>query len=61
MDNDGLNVELVGHMNLGSALHPTVLKDGRVMFSSYEAQGLRDSRLWGLCGRCGLTAESGSR
>ena len=35
MDNDGKNVELVGHMNLGSALHPTVLTDGRVMFSSY--------------------------
>ena len=48
MDNDGANCELVGHMNLGSALHPTVLTDGRVMFSSYEAQGLRDSRLWGL-------------
>jgi len=48
MDNDGSNCELVGHMNLGSALHPTVLTDGRVMFSSYEAQGLRDSRIWGL-------------
>ena len=48
MDNDGANVELVGHFNLGSALHPTVLTDGRVMFSSYEAQGLRDRRLWGL-------------
>ncbi len=48
MDNDGANCELVGHMNLGSALHPTVLTDGRVMFSSYEAQGLRDSRIWGL-------------
>ena len=48
MDNDGSNVELIGHLNLGSALHPTVLMDGRVMFSSYEAQGLRDSRLWGL-------------
>ncbi len=48
MDNDGKNVECIGHLNLGSALHPTVLTDGRVMFSSYEAQGLRDSRLWGL-------------
>ena len=48
MDNDGGNVELMGHMNLGSALHPVVLTDGRVMFSSYEAQGLRDRRLWGL-------------
>jgi mono/diheme cytochrome c family protein len=48
MDQDGSNVEFIGHLNLGSALHPTVLKDGRVMFSSYEAQGLRDRRLWGL-------------
>ena len=48
MDDDGKNVELTGHMNLGSALHPTILTDGRVMFSSYEAQGLRDRRLWGL-------------
>ena len=48
MDDDGKNVELIGHMNLGSALHPTVLTDGRVMFSSYEAQGLRDRRIWGL-------------
>lgn len=48
MDNDGANLECIGHLNLGSALHPTVLTDGRVMFSSYEAQGLRDQRLWGL-------------
>jgi Tol biopolymer transport system component len=48
MDQDGKNVEKIGHINIGSALHPTVLKDGRVMFSSYEAQGLRDQRMWGL-------------
>lgn len=48
MDDDGKNVELIGHLNLGSALHPTVLKDGRVMFSSYEAQGNRSRRLWGI-------------
>jgi hypothetical protein len=48
MDEDGANVELVGPMSLGSALHPTVLADGRVMFSTYETQGIRDSRLWGL-------------
>ena len=48
MDDDGKNVELIGHMNLGSALHPVVLRDGRIMFSSYEAQGLRDQRIWGL-------------
>ena len=48
MDEDGSNVEQTGHLNLGSALHPTILTDGRVMFSSYEAQGIRDRRLWGL-------------
>ncbi len=48
MDQTGQNVEKIGHLNIGSALHPTVLMDGRVMFSSYEAQGLRDRRLWVL-------------
>ncbi|CAM2064498.1 HZS-alpha domain-containing protein [Sulfidibacter corallicola] len=48
MDDDGRNVEQVGFLNIGAALHPTILKDGRVMFSSYEAQGLRDRRLWAL-------------
>src|SRR5207244_4477454 len=42
------NVECIGHLNLGMALHPVVLKDGRVMFSSLESQGLRSSTLWGL-------------
>src|SRR5262249_19884613 len=48
MDDDGENVEMIGYINLGSALHPTILRDGRVIFSSFEAQGLRDQRVWGL-------------
>ncbi|SPF43833.1 exported hypothetical protein [Candidatus Sulfopaludibacter sp. SbA4] len=48
MDDTGLNVEPVGHLNIGSALHPTVLMDGRVMFASFEAQGERDQRNWSL-------------
>lgn len=48
MDDDGRNVEAVGHLNIGSAMHPSILKDGRVMFSSYESQGLRDERAWSL-------------
>ncbi len=48
MDDDGKNVEMIGHLNIASALHPTILRDGRVMFSSYESQGLRDLRNWGL-------------
>ena len=48
MDDDGKNVTCIGHLNVGMALHPVVLKDGRVMFTSLESQGLRSSLLWGL-------------
>lgn len=48
MDADGANVTCIAPMNIGSALHPTILRDGRIMFSSYESQGLRDIRLWGV-------------
>lgn len=48
MNDDGSNVELIGHMNINTALHPTILRDGRVMFTTYESQGLRDLRLWGV-------------
>ncbi len=48
MDDDGKNVECIGHLNLGMALHPVVLTDGRIMFSSLESQGLRSNILWGL-------------
>jgi len=48
MDDDGKNVECIGHLNIGMALHPVVLKDGRIMFTSLESQGLRNSLLWGL-------------
>lgn len=48
MDEDGANVELIGALNLGTALHPVALKDGRVMFSSLETQGLRSDERWGI-------------
>jgi hypothetical protein len=48
MDDDGRNVECIGHLNLGMALHPVILKDGRIMFSSLESQGLRSMHLWGV-------------
>src|SRR5262249_18804149 len=48
MDDDGPNVARIGHLNLGMALHPVVLKDGRLMFSSLESQGLRSHHLWGV-------------
>jgi len=48
MDEDGANVTQIGHLNLGSALHPTPLRDGRLLFSSLETQGQRDTRMWGI-------------
>ena len=48
MDEDGRNVTPVAPMSVSSALHPTILEDGRILFSSHEDQGLRDTRLWGI-------------
>jgi hypothetical protein len=48
MDGDGSNVEMIGHLNIASALHPVVLKDGRVMFSTLEDQGFRSDLDWGI-------------
>lgn len=48
MDGDGSNVEMIGHFNIASALHPTILKDGRVMFSTLEDQGFRSDLDWGI-------------
>src|SRR6185369_16194675 len=48
MDDDGSNVETIGHLNLGCALHPVILQDGRIMFSSLENQGRRSTLHWSL-------------
>ncbi|HEY2385793.1 MAG TPA: hypothetical protein VGK30_02440 [Candidatus Binatia bacterium] len=48
MDEDGQNVTQIAPMNVSSALHPTPLRDGRLMYTSHESQGLRDTRLWGI-------------
>jgi hypothetical protein len=48
MDDDGTNVETIGHLNLGGTLHPVALSDGRIMFSSLENQGLRSTLHWSL-------------
>ncbi len=48
MHDDGSNPEPIGHFNLAMALHPQVLMDGRVMFSSWEMQGLRDERTFAM-------------
>src|SRR5262245_6475505 len=48
MDEDGGNVEQIGHLNIAGALHPVVLTDGRIIFSSLESQGIRGEILWGI-------------
>lgn len=42
------NLEKIGYMNVSGALHPVVLKDGRIIFSTLESQGIRGSILWGI-------------
>src|SRR5262249_40631526 len=49
MDDDGNNVEKIGYLNVGQALHPVVLKDGRIIFSSLEVQGKHNTG-WGILG-----------
>jgi len=49
MDDDGANLEKIGHLNVGQALHPVVLKDGRIIFSSLEMQGKHNTG-WGILG-----------
>ncbi len=48
MDEDGSNVEQIGYLNVACALHPVVLKDGRILFSTLESQGTHNSILWGI-------------
>lgn len=45
---DPPNLEKIGHLNISGALHPVILADGRILYSSLESQGIRDSILWGL-------------
>ncbi len=42
------NLEKIGHMNISGTLHPVVLKDGRIMYSTLESQGARSDILWGV-------------
>jgi Hydrazine synthase alpha subunit middle domain len=42
------NLEKIGHLNLAGALHPVVLRDGRIMYSTLESQGARGDILWGI-------------
>lgn len=37
VDTDGKNLALIGHRALGSQLHPAMLKDGRIVYTSFDA------------------------
>jgi hypothetical protein len=45
---DPTNLEKIGHLNISGALHPVVLRDGQIMYSTLESQGLRSDILWGV-------------
>jgi len=47
-EEDPTNLEKIGHLNISGALHPVVLRDGRVMFSTLESQGIRSDISWGV-------------
>jgi hypothetical protein len=47
-DADPPNLEKIGHLNLAGALHPVVLRGGRIMYSTLESQGNRGDILWGI-------------
>ncbi|OAI46593.1 hypothetical protein AYO44_11060, partial [Planctomycetaceae bacterium SCGC AG-212-F19] len=48
MDDDGANAEQIGFINIACALHPVILRDGRIIFSTLESQGMHNSILWGV-------------
>jgi hypothetical protein len=47
-DESPANLDKIGHLNISGALHPVVLRDGRIMFSTLESQGNRGDILWGI-------------
>jgi Hydrazine synthase alpha subunit middle domain len=47
-DEDPPNLEKIGHLNISGALHPVVLKDGRIVYSTLESQGIRGDILWAI-------------
>src|SRR5262245_50387952 len=47
-DETPANLDKIGHLNISGALHPVVLRDGRIMFSTLESQGNRGDILWGV-------------
>ncbi len=48
MDDDGTNVEQIGYLNIACALHPVILKDGRIIYSTLESHAQHNPILWGI-------------
>jgi hypothetical protein len=48
MDDDGTNVEQIGYLNIACALHPVILKDGRILYSTLESHAQHNAILWGI-------------
>ncbi len=48
MNGDGSNQEPIGFLNVSAAMHPFVLSDGRIVFTSWENMGTRDDRAFAL-------------
>ncbi len=44
----GLNVDQIGYLNIACALHPVILTDGRICYSTLESHGSHNSILWGI-------------
>ena len=45
MDDDGSNVDQIGYLNIACALHPVILTDGRITYSTLESHGAHNSIL----------------
>jgi Hydrazine synthase alpha subunit middle domain len=48
MDDDGSNIEQTGFLTIACSLHPVILKDGRLLFSTLESHAQHNSILWGI-------------
>lgn len=44
----GTNLEQTGYLNIACALHPVILTDGRICYSTLESHGMHNSILWGI-------------
>ena len=48
MDDDGSNIDQIGYLNVAGALHPVIMKDGTIIFSSLESQGVHNGIMWAI-------------